>query len=147
MLSNGYDFRGWLAKGLRYRSSQLSRVTVILWILAGVLFFSSAPALSQQRVVVDKATGYVVDVGDQTLQYDTRYYDNLDLSTSPVPAGANARKYMRDAAGNIVLRPKSELIKNFDDEWRSDLISRINGSTLTAEAKGFLIDIVKGVRR
>ena len=114
---------------------------------AAVLFSFSSPAFAQQRIIVEKATGNVVDVGDSTLQYDARYFDNLDYAASPIPAGANVKKYMRDAAGAIVLRPKEELKKNFDDEWKSDLISRINSAALSPDVKALLLEIVKGMRR
>jgi hypothetical protein len=111
--------------------------------VAGVLF--SSPALAQQRVIVEKATGNVVDVGDSTLQYDKRYFDHLDYPGAAVPDGANFRKYMRDGSGAIVLRPKEELVSGFEDERRDDLIDRINASGVSAELKALLIDIVKSV--
>jgi len=119
----------------------------VIFILAAIVLSFSSPAFAQQRIIVEKATGNVVDVGDRTLQYDARYFDNLDHPGNPVPAGANVKKYMRDASGAIVLRPKEELKKNFDDEWRSDLISRINGATLSPDVKALLLEIVKGMRR
>ena len=111
---------------------------------AAVLF--SSPALAQQRVVIERATGSIVDVGDRTLQYDSRYFDHMDFPVSPIPAGENIRKYMRDASGAIVLRPKQELL-NFEDERRKDLILRINASTFAPELKALLLDIVKSLRR
>ena len=111
---------------------------------AGVLF--SSPALAQQRVVIERATGNIVDVGDRTLQYDTRYFDHVDFPVSPIPPGENIRKYMRDASGAIVLRPKQELL-TFEDERRKDLILRINASTFAPELKALLLDIVKSLRR
>jgi len=111
---------------------------------AAVLF--SSPAFAQQRIVVEKATGNIVDVGDRTLQYDSRYFDHMDFPVSPIPAGENIRKYMRDASGAIVLRPKQELL-NFEDERRKDLILRINASTFAPELKALLLDIVKSLRR
>ena len=111
---------------------------------AGVLF--SSPALAQQRVVVERATGNIVDVGDRTLQYDSRYFDHVDFPVSPIPPGDNIRKYMRDGSGAIVLRPKQELL-NFEDERRKDLILRINASTFAPELKALLLDIVKSLRR
>lgn len=119
---------------------------VTLFVGLALLLFSF-PAGAQQRIVVEKATGNVVDVGDQTLQYDSRYFDNMDFTANPIPAGADVRKYMRDAAGAIVLRPKDELVKGFPDEWRDDLIARINASALAANVKTLLIEIVKGMRR
>jgi hypothetical protein len=111
-----------------------------------VLLFSSS-SLAQQWVVVEKATGNVVDVGDRTLQYDSRYFDHLDFAVGPIPEGANFRKYTRDVTGAVVLKPKEELIKNFDDERRNDLISRINSMNLSADLKALLIEIVKDQRR
>ncbi len=119
----------------------------VIFILAAIVLSFSSPAFAQQRIIVEKATGNVVDVGDSTLQYDARYFDNLDYAASPIPAGANVRKYMRDASGAIVLRPKDELKKNFDDEWRSDLVSRINSVALSPDVKALLLDIVKNMRR
>ncbi len=119
----------------------------VIFILAAIVLSFSSPALAQQRVIVEKKTGNVVDVGDRTLQYDPRYFDNLDYAASPIPAGANVKKYMRDASGAIVLRPKEELKKNFDDEWRSDLVSRINAAGLSPDLKALLLEIVKGMRR
>ena len=112
---------------------------------AAVLF--SSPALAQQRVVIERATGSIVYVGDRTLQYDSRYFDHVDFPVSPIPPGDNIRKYMRDASGAIVLRSKDELVKGFDDEWKSDLIARINGAGLSADLKALLLEIVKGMRR
>jgi len=117
----------------------------IIFIL-GVIFFSS-PAFAQQRVVVEKTTGNVVDAGDFTLQYDGRRFDHLDYPFVVIPSGANVRKYIRDGSGNIVLRPKDELVKGFDDEWKSDLMTRINGTGLSPDLKALLIEIVKGMRR
>jgi len=114
--------------------------------VALVLFFA-ASAAAQQRVVVEKATGNVVDVGERTLQYDPRHFDHMDFPVSPIPAGEDVRKYMRDASGAIVLRPKEELVKLSADEWRNDLIARINGTGLSADLKALLIEIVKGARR
>ena len=89
----------------------------------------------------------VVDVGDSSLQYDSRFFNHLDLPNSPIPAGEDVRKYTLNAAGAIVLRPKDELVKNFADEWRNDLIARINGTGLSADLKALFIEIVKGIRR
>lgn len=114
-------------------------------LLCGVLLVS--PVSAQQRVVVEKATGNVVDIGDRTLQYDTRYFDHMDFPASPIPSGESVKKYMRDALGAIVLRPKDELIKDFADERRNDLIARINGSGVSAELKTLLIEIVKSLPR
>jgi hypothetical protein len=113
---------------------------------AGILFSIGSPALAQQRVIVEKATGNVVDVGDPSLQYDQRYYDHMDVAINPIPRGQDVRKYMRDAAGAIVLRPKDERVAAFGDDRRDDLISRINGLALPADVKSLLIDIVKGLR-
>lgn len=109
------------------------------------VFFSSS-AFAQQRIVVEKATGNIVDVGDRTLQYDSRYFDHVDFPVSPIPPGENIGKYMRDASGAIVLRPKQELL-NFEDERRKDLILRINGAGLSPDLKALLLEIVKGMRR
>jgi hypothetical protein len=113
---------------------------------AAVILFTS-PVFAQQRVIVEKATGNIVDVGDASLQYDARYFDNLTYSQSPIPAGANFRKYKRDAAGDIVLRSKEELKQGFADEWQKDLIARINAALLAPDLKAVLIEIVKGVKR
>jgi hypothetical protein len=115
------------------------------FLFAAVILFSF-PAIAQQRVIVEKATGNVVDVGDSTLQYDARCFDNLTYSQNPIPAGANIRKYHRDAAGDIVLRSKEELKQGFADEWQKDLIARINGALLAPDLKAVLIEIVKGVK-
>jgi hypothetical protein len=126
-------------------------LAVSLGTLAAAAFFAailfSSPAFAQQRIVVEKATGNVVDVGDFTLQYDGRRFDHLDYPFIVIPSGANVRKYMRDGSGNIVLRPKDELVKGFDDEWKSDIVARINGSGLSADLKALLVDLVKGMRR
>jgi len=125
-------------------------VAVSLGTLAAAAFFAavlfSSAALAQQRIVVEKATGNIVDVGDQTLQYDSRYFDHLDFPGSPIPPGENIGKYMRDTSGAIVLRPKQELL-TFEDERRKDLILRINASTFAPELKALLLEIVKGMRR
>ena len=116
-------------------------------LFAAILLSFSSPAFAQQRVVVEKATGNVVDAGDGSLQYDSRYYDHMDLANSPIPAGENVRKYTRNAAGVIVLRPKDELTTNFADEWRNDLILRINSMSASSDVKALLVEIVKGLRR
>ena len=105
-------------------------------VFAAILVFFSSPAFAQQRVVVEKATGNVVDAGDGSLQYDSRYYDHMDLANSPIPAGENVRKYTRNAAGAIVLRPKDELTANFADEWRNDLIARVNSMSASSDVNG-----------
>ena len=118
------------------------------FLIVAVLILSFAcPVFAQERIIVEKATGNVVDVGDRTLQYDSRYFDNMDVPASPIPNGEDVRKYMRDASGAIVLRPKDELTKGFADEWRNDLIARINRLVLTPDLKALLIDIVKGMNR
>jgi len=126
-------------------------VAVSLGTLVAAAFFAavlfSSPALAQQRVVIERATGNIVDVGDRTLQYDSRYFDHVDFPVSPIPPGDNIGKYMRDGSGAIVLRSKDELVKGFDDEWKSDLIARINGAGLSADLKALLLEIVKGMRR
>lgn len=116
-------------------------------IVAALTLYFATPTVAQQRIIVEKATGNVVDVGDTTLQYDSRFFDHIDLPNSPIPAGDDLRKYTRNAAGAIVLRPKEELIRDFADEWRNDLISRINGMRLSEDLKTLLIEIVKGSRR
>jgi hypothetical protein len=45
------------------------------------------------------------------------------------------RKYTRNAAGAIVLRPKDELTANFTDEWCNDLIARVNSMSLSPDEK------------
>ena len=52
-------------------------------LFAAILVSFSSPAFAQQRVVVEKATGNVVDAGDGSLQYDARYFDHMDLANSP----------------------------------------------------------------
>ncbi len=147
MMTNHIAGKNWVWRKLRLLRAFSPASIVVALFCAAVLFSFSSPALAQQRIIVEKKTGNVVDVGDSTLQYDPRYFDNLDYPASPIPAGANVRKYMRDAAGAIVLRPKDELKKNFDDEWRSDLVSRINSATLSPDVKALLLDIVKNMRR
>jgi len=85
----------------------------------------ASPAFAQQRVIVEKATGNIVDVRDSSLQYDARYFDNLTYNQSPIPAEANFRKYKRDAVGDIVLRGKDEPTINFADEWQKDLLAKV----------------------
>ena len=121
--------------------------TVVVVLFGATLLCIGSPAFAQQRVVVEKATGNVVDVGDSTLRYDTRYFDHMDFPASPIPTGENVRKYMRDASGAIVLRPKDELTKGFADEWRNDLTARVNNSNLPADLKAILLEIVKTMRR
>lgn len=116
-------------------------------IVAILLLCVATPALAQQRIVVEKATGNVVDVGEATLQYDSRFFDHIDSPTNVIPAGDDLRKYTRNAAGGIQLRPKDELIKTFADEWRADLISRINAIRASDDLKILLIEIVKGLER
>jgi hypothetical protein len=140
-----------MSKKLMVRKLQLLHILsegIAATVLVGAILLSfSSPVLAQQRIVVEKATGNVVDVGDGTLQYDSRFFDHLDLANSPIPVGADIRKYTLNAAGAIVLRPKDELVKGFSDEWRNDLIARINGIGLSADLKALLIEIVKGMRR
>jgi len=66
----------------------------VIFILGVVLF--SSPALARQRMVVEKTTGNVVDVGDITLKYDERRFDQLDYPVTVIPSGANLREYTRD---------------------------------------------------
>jgi len=135
-----------LASKFRLLRTMPGRIVAPL-LFGGLLFLISSSAFAQQRVVVEKATGNVVDVGDRTLQYDTRYFDHMDFPASPIPSGEKVGKYMRDASGAIVLRPKEELTKAFADEWRNDLIARINGLVLSPDLKSLLIEIVKGMQR
>ena len=130
----------WLTRGLL-------KGLPIAALVGGISFLFISSAFAQQRIVVEKATGNVVDVGDKTLQYDTRYFDHMDFPASPIPDGEDVRKYRRDAAGAIVLRPKDELSKSFLDERKNDLIARINSSGVSSELKGLLIEIVKGMQR
>jgi hypothetical protein len=116
-------------------------------ILIAAIILLSSPAIAQQRVIVEKATGNIVDVGDSSLQYDARYFDNLTYNQSPIPAGANFRKYKRDAVGDIVLRGKDDLAKNFADEWQKDLIAKINAASIGPDLKAVLLELVKGMRR
>jgi hypothetical protein len=117
-----------------------------LLILAALIFSFAFPVFAQERIIVEKATGNIVDVGDSTLQYDTRYFDNLDYPRNPIPEGADFRKYVLDASGKIVLRPSDEL-KTFGDEWRKDLVSRIDALFLPPDMKSVLLEIVKSIRR
>src|SRR6266508_528628 len=111
-------------------------------ILALLILVLAAPVFAQERIIVEKATGNIVDVGDSTLQYDTRYFDNLDYPRNPIPEGADFRKFMLDPSGKIVLRPPDEL-KTFGVEWRKDLISRIDALFLPPDMKSVLLEIVK----
>lgn len=115
-------------------------------IFAALLMCVAAPAFGEQRIVVEKATGSVVDMGDATLQYDSRYFDHIDSATNIIPEGDDVQKYTRNNAGAIVLRPKEELVKNFADEWRNELMSRINATRMSDDLKTILIEIVKGMR-
>jgi hypothetical protein len=127
-------------------SRPASQAVATALLATGIFFSSGSPALAQQRVIVEKATGNVVDVGEPSLQYDQRYYDHMDVAINPIPRGQDVRKYMRDAAGAIVLRPKDERVAAFADDRRDDLITRINGLALPPDVKSLLIDIVKGLR-
>jgi hypothetical protein len=127
-------------------SRPASQAVATALLATGIFFSSGSPALAQQRVIVEKATGNVVDVGEPSLQYDQRYYDHMDVAINPIPRGQDVRKYMRDAAGAIVLRPKDERVAAFADDRRDDLIARINGLALPPDVKSLLIDIVKGLR-
>ena len=118
-----------------------------LIVLTASIVSCAFPAFAQQRIVVEKTTGNVVDVGDGTLQYDSRYFDHMDFPNSPIPPGDNIRKYTRDAAGVIVLRPKEELVKTFTDEWRNDLLSRINSMRIPDDLKALLVELLRGIRR
>jgi hypothetical protein len=145
MLANRTTNEVWAER--KFRSQSGLSGCLVAAVLFSVFFLFSSSALAQQRVVVEKATGNVVDVGDKTLQYDTRYFDHMDFPASPIPAREDIRKYMRDASGAIVLRPKDELTKGFADEWRNDLIARINSSLIPPDLKSLLIEIVKGMQR
>jgi hypothetical protein len=85
-------------------------------------------------------------VGDATLQYDYRYFDHMDVAVSPIPRGQDVRKYIRDASGAIVLRPKDERLASFADDRRDDLIARIERLALPLEFKTVLLEIVKGLK-
>jgi len=147
MMTNHIAGKNWAGRSFRMRPEFSSAGIVAALFCSAVLFSFSSPAFAQQRVVVEKATGNVVDVGDSTLQYDSRYFDHMDFPASPIPGGENVRKYMRDASGAIVLRPKDELTKGFADEWRNDLTVRVNSSALPADLKAILLEIVKTMRR
>ena len=146
MMTNHIADKDWAWRKFRLLRPFSSASIVAALVCAAALFSFSSPAFAQQRIVVEKATGNIVDVGDRTLQYDTRYFDHVDFPVSPIPPEENIRKYMRDASGAIVLRPKEELL-NFEDERRKDLILRINASTFAPELKALLLEIVKGMRR
>jgi hypothetical protein len=146
MLITGTRSNKLTGRALRLLHTLSERIAAAV-LFAAILVFFSSPTFAQQRVVVEKATGNVVDVGDGSLQYDSRYYDQLDLANSPIPAGEDVRKYTRNAAGAIVLRPKDELVSNFADEWRNDLILRINSMSASSDVKALLVEIVKGLRR
>ena len=146
MMTNHIADKDWAWRKFRLlRAVSTASIVAALFCVA-VLFSFASPAFAQQRVVIEKATGNIVDVGDRTLQYDSRYFDHVDFPVSPIPPGENIRKYIRDASGAIVLRPKEELL-NFEDERRKDLILRINASTFAPELKTLLLEIVKGMRR
>ena len=146
MMTNHIADKDWAWRKFRLlRAVSTASIVAALFCVA-VLFSFASPAFAQQRVVIEKATGNIVDVGDRTLQYDSRYFDHVDFPVSPIPPGENIRKYIRDASGAIVLRPKEELL-NFEDERRKDLILRINASTFAPELKALLLDIVKSLRR
>jgi hypothetical protein len=81
----------------------------VIFAVAFIAYLLPSSVFSQQRIIVDKATGDVVDVGDRSLQYDTRYFDNVYYPVAVIPEGENFRKYMRDPMGAIVLRPEDEL--------------------------------------
>jgi len=146
MMTNHIADKDWAWRKFRLlRAVSTASIVAALFCVA-VLFSFASPAFAQQRVVIEKATGNIVDVGDRTLQYDSRYFDHVDFPVSPIPPGENIRKYIRDASGAIVLRPKEELL-NFEDERRKDFILRINASTFSPELKALLLDIVKSLRR
>src|SRR3989304_3756793 len=128
MMTNHIADKDWAWRKFRLLRAFSSASIVAALFCVAVLFSFSSPAFAQQRIVVEKATGNIVDVGDRTLQYDSRYFDHMDFPLSPIPAGENIRKYMRDASGPIVLRPKQPLLI-FDDDRRKHLILRINAST------------------
>ena len=145
-MTNHIADKDWAWRKFRLlRAVSTASIVAALFCVA-VLFSFASPAFAQQRVVIEKATGNIVDVGDRTLQYDSRYFDHVDFPVSPIPPGENIRKYIRDASGAIVLRPKEELL-NFEDERRKDFILRINASTFSPELKALLLDIVKSLRR
>jgi len=146
MMTNHIADKDWAWRKFRLLRAFSSASIVAALFCVAVLFSFASPAFAQQRVVIEKATGNIVDVGDRTLQYDSRYFDHVDFPVSPIPPGENIRKYIRDASGAIVLRPKEELL-NFEDERRKDFILRINASTFSPELKALLLDIVKSLRR
>lgn len=111
-----------------------------------VLLLAQA-AWSIQRIIVEKATNKVVDAGSNSLQYDPRFYDNLDYPDNTIPAGENPRKYLKDGAGNIVKAPANDLRERFHDEWRSDMIARVTASGLAQGLKDFLIELINRLER
>jgi hypothetical protein len=122
--------------------------TLLFGVLAGGIFLGiGSPLFAQERVVIERATGNVVDVGEASLRYDDRYFDHMDFPASPIPRGEDVRKYMRDGSGAIVLRPKDERLRSFADDRREDLTARIERLALPRELKAVLIDIVKGLRQ
>src|SRR3989304_8182795 len=140
MMTNHIADKDWAWRKFRLLRAVSSASIVAALFCVAVLFSFASPAFAQQRVVIEKATGNIVDVGDRTLQYDSRYFDHVDFPVSPIPPGDNIGKYMRDGSGAIVLRPKAELL-NFEDERRKDFILRINASTFSPELKALLLDI------
>jgi hypothetical protein len=79
-----------IERSLRLLHTRSGGMAAVLF--AAILVFFSSPAFAQQRVVVEKATGNVVDVGDGSLQYDSRYFDHMDLANSPIPCGRERQK-------------------------------------------------------
>lgn len=98
-------------------------------------------AWATQRIVVDKSNGDVVDAGDTSIQYDSRYYDNMDFADGTIPAGEDPRKYYL-SGGNIIKRPAAQLRSDFDAEWATDVKARIDASNLPQAAKDFLKELV-----
>lgn len=69
------------------------------------------------KVIVRKSDNLVVDASeDESLTYNAADYENLIINPTPIAAGDQPQKYMKDGSGNIVKRPLADLIKQFEDE-------------------------------
>lgn len=94
------------------------------------------------RIIVDKATGRIIDTGDASLQYDPRFFDNLDYPDGTIPPGEVPQKYHRDLTGNIIKWPQSKLVQEFPDEARADLVAAIAGAATLVDLKQAIIRFI-----